>query len=285
MAVWCTGGVGLRIGLLILVVAALPVVAVSTAQPGYALSSGAGTAIGAHGFDTCFDPSEGAMRAWWPNTPWWWVGVYVGGSEMACSQPNLSARWLDDAARTGWRFEFIWVGPQAPCTGYRDTFSADPATAYQQGRSEGNAAFLALMGLGLAGSALGTPLVYDLEAFDPSCQGALAAAAAFVHGWVDQLHLAPAQAAGLYGSTCGSSLESYAPAPYPDFIWGASWDGSQSTGVMPCVAPESWANRQRLKQYAGGHVETWNGVALDIDSDCANGPVAPTAVTVSSSCS
>ena len=44
---WCTGGVGLRIGLLVAVVAALPVAAVSTAQPGYALSSGAGTATDA----------------------------------------------------------------------------------------------------------------------------------------------------------------------------------------------------------------------------------------------
>jgi hypothetical protein len=283
-----TGFVRLKIGLLVAFAGAQMATAVAGAPPGYALSSGSGAGIGAYGFDTCVDPSEPAMNAWWPNTPWWWIGVYIGGSEMACSQPNLSAQWLDDQARTGWRFAFIWVGPQAPCTGFSSTFSSDPATAYQQGRSEGFAAFNALVNLGVGGGAAGTPLVYDLEAFDPSCQNGLAAAAAFVQGWVDQLHVDPPQLAGVYGSTCASSLATYAGGhPFPDFIWGASWDGDQRTSAMPCVDPANWASSyaQRLKQYVGGHDETWNGVTLGIDTDCATGPVAPTGVNIGSLCS
>jgi hypothetical protein len=275
------------IWLLIAVLGAQMAGAVRSAPIAHALANGAGSGIGAHGFDTCVDPSAATMNAWWPNTPWWWVGVYIGGSDMACSQPNLSAQWLDDRARTGWLFQFIWVGPQAPCTGYRVTFSSDPATAYWQGRSEGDAAFRRLVSLGVANGAAGSPLVYDLEAFSiSSCPNVLAAVSAFVQGWVDQLHLNPPQLAGVYGSTCASSLQTYAGGhPPPDFIWGASWDGNQATSAMPCVSPSSWASHQRLKQYRGGHHETWNGVTLNIDSDCANGPLAPRGRSIDASCS
>jgi hypothetical protein len=274
------------IGLLIAVVGAQMAGAVWNTPVAYALANGSGAGVGAHGFDTCTDPSEGAMNAWWPNTPWWWAGVYIGGSEMACSQPNLSAQWLDDQARTGWLFQFIWVGPQAPCTGFSVTFSSDPATAYWQGRYEGDAAFRTLVSLGVANGATGSPLVYDLEAFNPTCQNALAASSSFVQGWVDQLHLYPPQVAGVYGSTCASWLQSYAGGhPPPDFIWGASWDGNQSTSSMPCVSPAGWASRQRLKQYTDGHHETWNGVMLNIDSDCADGPLAPMGLYLNESCS
>jgi len=54
---------------------------------------------------------------------------------------------------------------------------------------------------------------------------------------------------------------------------------------MSCVSSSSWASHQRLKQYIGGHNETWGGVTMNIDTDCANGPVAPTGVNVNTSCS
>jgi hypothetical protein len=278
--------VRLRAALLVAALGVQLLAAIANAPPGSALSSGSGAGVGAHGFDTCTDPSAGAMNAWWPNTPWWWVGVYIGGSMMACSQPNLTAQWLNDRSRTGWRFEFLWVGPQAPCTGFASRFSSDSATAYQQGRNEGRAAFTRLVGLGVGNNALGSPLVYDLEAFNGGSCNAAAAARSFVQGWTDQLHVAPAQVAGVYGSTCGSSLQSYAGgSPPPDFIWGASWDNNQATSAMPCVSSGSWRSSQRLKQYVGGHNETWNGVRLNIDTDCANGPLAPNGVVVNSACS
>jgi hypothetical protein len=275
----------LKVGLFIAVVGALMAPLASNPPPAHALSNGSGAGVGMHGFDTCLDPSEGAMNAWWPNTPWYWAGVYIGGSEMACSQPNLTARWLNDQAHTGWRFQFIWVGPQAPCTGFGVTFSTNAATAYQQGRNEAGAARAKLVSLGVTNQAKGSPLVYDLEAFNPSSCNALAAARSFVQGWVDRLHVAPALVAGVYGSTCASSLQSYASARAPNFIWGANYDGNQRTSAMACVSSSSWTSHQRLKQYLGGHFETWNGVTLNVDTDCANGPVAPTGANVNSSCS
>ena len=44
---------------------------------------------------------------------------------------------------------------------------------------------------------------------------------------------------------------------------------------MPCVPAGDWASSQRHKQYQGGHDETWNGVTLNVDGDCSDGPVYP----------
>lgn len=61
----------------------------------------------------------------------------------------------------------------------------------------------------------------------------------------------------------------------PDFIWFGDWTGNTHTSVVTnnCIAATHWVNNQRHKQYAGGHNETWNGVTINIDSDCSNGPV------------
>lgn len=35
-----------------------------------------------------------------------------------------------------------------------------------------------------------------------------------------------------------------------------------------------WNNHQRIRQYTGGHNETWGGLTLNIDSDVSEGVVA-----------
>jgi hypothetical protein len=75
-------------------------------------------------------------------------------------------------------------------------------------------------------------------------------------------------------------------SPTLDFITGAAWDGNPNTGVMPCVSTSNWVHNQRHKQYRGGHNETWNGVTVQVDSDCSNGPVypGPDALSVGQGC-
>src|SRR5262245_18219814 len=252
------------------------------ATPALALPGGGGVTIG-KGFDTCAAPSQSAVNAWWSNTPWTWIGVYIGGVERACSQPNLTASWLNTNYASGsrWRFEFLWVGLQAPCTSFRDRISDDSSTAYSQGVGQARSAVSALANLGV-GSAAGTPVIYDMEAFDTSGDSrCLPAVQSFISGWDHQLeNVAPAHAAGYYGSTCGSHVDAmWNASPRPSYINGANWDGNPSTGVLACVSSSHWTNHQRLKQYQGGHDETWNGVTLNIDSNCANGPLAPSATS------
>jgi Domain of unknown function (DUF1906) len=259
------------------VLAALVVAILQAPAPAMAMSNGSGVMV-EKGFDTCQDPTVSHMQAFWNGTPYGWVGTYIGGSNMACSQPNLSATWLNQVRSQGWNFEFIWVGPQSPCTTYRYRFSTNSSTAFSQGESEASSAWLKLTNLGITNNAVNTALVYDLEASPSACQSETNA---FIRGWVTQLHISPAQKAGVYGSVCGSSLSSYWNiSPRPDFIWGADYNGNPSTGDLNaggCGVPSTeWTNHQRLKQYKGGHNETWNGVTLYVDDDCANGPVDPT---------
>ena len=237
---------------------------------------GGGGAFNGKGFDTCAAPSSSQMQAWWTNTPWSWVGVYIGGAVRGCSQPNLTASWMNTTYSQGWRHTLIWVGPQAPCSTYSTRISYDSATAYQQGKDEAVKAYNALIALGVTNSASGTPVVYDMEGYgsDASCK---AAVKQFMQGWVDQLAVAPAQVAGVYGSACNSNLSDLATmARPPQFIWAANWDNNPSTSTLSCVSGTSWSNHQRLKQYQGDHNDTYGGVTLNIDSNCANGPLAPT---------
>jgi hypothetical protein len=251
-------------------------------RPAQAYPGGGGAANG-KGFDTCAAPSTSQMQAWWSNTPWSFVGIYIGGAVRACSQPNLTSSWLNTTYSQGWRHSMIWVGPQAPCTTFSSRISYDTATAYTQGQDEAKKAYNALVALGVTNNAAGTPVVYDMEGYtnDSSCR---AAVKSFMQGWVDQLAVAPAQVSGVYGSACNSYLSDLATmARPPKYIWAAAWDGNPSTSTLSCVGGTSWASHQRLKQYQGDHNETYGGVTLNIDSNCANGPLAPTGNLVSTS--
>ena len=226
------------------------------------------------GWDACAVGSTANAQAFWNNTPFWNMGLYLGGSSYGTG----CARWTSSQVSTlraqGWMFLPIWVGPQAPCTGFPSRFSSDPTTAFRDGRDEAIFAYNKIVSWGW--DVLNTPLIYDLEVFDTSNSACLAAAKQFIAGWVYQLHTAPAQKAGVYGAGCGSGLNSFAGMAYvPDFIFAADWTGNPNTGTITCVPPNYWASNQRHKQYQGDHYETWNGVTLRIDRDCSNGPVYP----------
>jgi hypothetical protein len=254
-------------------VAAIAALLAALLDLGRAAPAQASSGISQHnGFDACSAPDIGQMSAFWNNTPFWNIGIYIGGTLRGCGQPNLTSSWLQQTHAMGWQFLPIWVGPQAPCTGFRATFSWDPGTAYQQGRSEALAAYRAAQGLGM--DTLDMPIIYDLEYFNSGDGGCVAAARQFVQGWVDQLHVPDAQRAGLYTNACILPNFATISGP-PDFVWGAAWNGNPSTSDLPCVASGNWVAHQRHKQYAGGHNETWNGVTLNIDSDCSDAPVYP----------
>jgi len=241
--------------------------------PAQAVPSGNGTNQGL-GFDACTAPSTSTMQKWWSGTPWSWVGIYIGGAVRACSQPNLTASWMNTTYAQGWRYELIWVGPQAPCSAFSTRMSYDTGTAYNQGKSEAIAAYNALIALGFANNALNTPVTYDLEGY-PNSSSCRAAVKSFMQGWDDQLAVAPAQVSGVYGSACGSYVDDFASIGHPPgFINGADWDLDHSTWHISCVSSAHWVNNQRFKQFQGGHNETWGGVTLNIDSNCGNGPTA-----------
>jgi hypothetical protein len=262
---------GIRFAVLLLVLSVLPFAASSATKPtaAYAVSG-----ISQHmGFGSCDSDTQAEMQAFWSNTPYWNYELYIGGSSALC--PVNSASWVSTLRNMGWHFLPLWVGPQAPCnTAYGSRFSYDTGTAYSQGRNEAGAAYSKMVALGI--DTAGTPVIYDLEGFNTGNSSCLNASKSFVQGWVDFLHIAPAQKAGLYSSTCSGLAYMASLAAPPDFIDGAEYSGDLNTNHMSCVNSGNWVFNQRHKQYQGDHPETWNGVRLPrVDSDCSNGPVWP----------
>jgi hypothetical protein len=223
-----------------------------------------------YGLDSCSAPTVSQMATLWNGSPYWIWYIYVGGLSRGCQQPNLNSSWVSQVLGQGWGLVPIWVGPQDPCTTYAHKFSLNTTTAYQQGWNEAGYAYTATMALGFSTD---FPIVYDLEGYGPNstCRNA---AKAFIQGWVNNLHTGAPQVAGVYGSSCDSNLNDLASlAPPPDWIWGGDWSGNPSTSTLTCVGSGYWVNQQRHKQYQGPHNYSWNGVTVNVDSDCANGPI------------
>src|ERR1700722_15100799 len=222
------------------------------------------------GLDSCTAPSVSQMSAFWSNTPYSAWGVYIGGEDRACSQPNLTASWVSSVTAQGWHLLPLWVGPQNPCVPGYDHFSTNTSTAYSQGVQQALDSYSALTSLGIGSN---SPVIYDLETGGASTTTCIDATKSFIHGWVNQVAGGAAQWAGGSTPPCGGFMDAFASlSPPPDFIDGADWDGNPSTGTLSCVSSGHWTEHQRHKQYEGGHNETYNGVTLNVDSTCSNGP-------------
>src|SRR5205823_11660912 len=68
------------------------------------------------GFDACSAPSTTTMSAW-SASPYRAIGVYIGGVNRGCSQPNLTSTWVSTEIAAGWGLIPIYVGLQAPSNG------------------------------------------------------------------------------------------------------------------------------------------------------------------------
>ena len=47
------------------------------------------------GFDTCAAPSATHLDTWWRSSPFTSVGIYIGGANRGCAQPNLTGLGVD----------------------------------------------------------------------------------------------------------------------------------------------------------------------------------------------
>jgi hypothetical protein len=253
----------------VVLLAALAGLALPTATA--APSDGTAHHYDARGLDSCNAPTHAQMAAFWHQTPWWWWGIYIGGSNRACPNTNLTPRWIHREVRRGWGLQPIWVGLQAPCANQSGlaTMSRHPARAYKQGRRAAVNAYNRVRELHMNTH---TPVVFDMEAFDTSRDKCLRAVTSFVRGWSYQLRVKPRQVPGYYGSSCASALTTmWKISPRPAYVWGANYGNGRRVDRMSCVSRSIWPHR--LKQYTGGSHVTENGVTLSVDKDCADGPV------------
>ncbi len=231
------------------------------------------------GFDKCSHPDLDDMQVWWNKSPYVVFNLYLGGVSYACKNNPLDAVYVHQLAKQGWWFIPTWVGPQAPCSKYTYKMSYGDA-AYQEGRDEADEAHKRAEALGLLGQKI---IYYDLEAYsgDTTCRNSVKK---FIRGWTERLHELGSKAGG-YGASCRSYIEDWAQNdPPPDDIWIAHWildeyDPSATVWNAVCLDPTPpdpptyWLNHQRIRQYAGGHTESYGGVPLTIDSNVLDGEV------------
>jgi Domain of unknown function (DUF1906) len=250
--------------------------AASPAAPAAKLAPQAGTAPRARtahgagdpvytglGFDACSTPSASAMSAW-AASPYRAVGVYIGGANEACAQPNLSPSWVEQETAAGWVLIPTYVGLQAPS----NTCGCAPIIP-SQATAEGTAAAEDAVSQAEAnGIAPGNPIYDDMEGYSRGGTNT-SAVLAYLDGWTTELH-AQGYLSGVYSSSNSGITDLVAEYgtgyPEPDDLWIADWNGEQNTSSS-YVPSSEWANHQRIHQYAGAHNATYGGVTINIDSD------------------
>jgi Domain of unknown function (DUF1906) len=215
------------------------------------------------GFDACSTPSASAMSAWGAS-PYRAVGIYVGGVNEACSQPNLSPGWVEQESTAGWVLLPIYVGLQAPKNGC-GCAGIVPAQASTEGTAAADDAINQAEANGISP---GNPIYDDMEAYTTGGTNTQAVLA-FLSAWTTELH-AHGYLSGVY-SSANSGISDLVAAGgtgfvEPDEIWIAEWNGQQNTNSA-YVPASDWANHQRLHQYQGGHNATYGGATINIDSD------------------
>ena len=232
------------------------------------------------GFDACEIPTLSELQAWFNGSPYQTVNLYIGGVSRACDNDALTAAYLQQMFNQGWRFIPTWVGPQAPCTSFRNRFSENPEEAYDQGVDNADQARAKLLALGLTNpDGTGSVVYDDLEYFTYSddCSDA---ARAFVQGWTDRLQQLGI-ISGLYATSRNlDQNQIYTLQPPPSTAWIAEW--YKPPGYRPDVTVWDvdwlddiyWSHHQRVYQYSGGHNETWSGVTINVDSNVLDGLVA-----------
>jgi hypothetical protein len=260
-------------------VAAIAAVVVAIATPAAATPIGGDGEVrfgrsDVMGFDPCGLPTTSQMATWWRSSPYFDIGIYIGGSDRACLMPGLNSTWATNAHNQGWGFYPIWVGPQPACwTGGGATMSSTSSVARQQGLNEAVSAIQTMRNLGFTGINV---IYYDMEGYPTSNSVCRDAVDAFVDGWDTEIQ-AVGEKAGVYGSSCASAPADWVSiAHVPDYVWLGAYNGDPDVWGLQCIADQLWNGGRRLHQYRGSHIESWGGLSIaNVDNDCAYGGVVP----------
>ena len=222
------------------------------------------------GFDACSAPSTGAMSAW-KASPFHSVGIYIGGTNMGCSQPNLNASWVTRESAAGWALIPTYVGLQAPGNSCGCS-SITPSQASAEGAAAAANAITDAQALSIG---KGNPIYFDMEAYSAG-GSATSAVLAFLTTWTNTLH-ARGYLSGVYGSG-GSGIADLVRAYgtsflEPDDVWVADWNGAETTSD-PYLPSGDWVSDQRIHQYRGAHNDTYGGATLNVDSNYVDAATA-----------
>jgi uncharacterized protein YraI len=243
---------------------------------GYAPGATA-TLYSGRAFDTCTAPPLATITAWGAS-PYRAVGVYIGGVNRTCAQPQLTASWVSAVSQLKWRLLPVYKGLQAPCGGKPTDQKINPATANTQGTAAADDAVAKAKALGMVS---GSALYNDVETYATGDAACRTAVLRYVSGWTSEMHRL-GYIAGVYAQLASGAHDLagvYTSASYarPDALWIARYDQSAALTGWAGVPDSDWAVAQRAKQYTNSHNETYGGVTLSVDNDQVNAPVASVA--------
>ena len=220
------------------------------------------------GFDACTAPSRGAMSAW-GSSPYRGIGVYIGGLNRGCSQPNLTSSWVREQVAAGWHLIPTYVGLQSPTSSCSSCAKLSPGSAAAQGTAAASDAVEDAQAIGIGP---GSPIYFDMESYVRT-SSASSSTLTFLAAWTNALRAAGYES-GVYSSSASGiadlALRWGTPYPSPDDLWIANWNGLRSTDD-PYVPDTAWTPHRRIHQYRGGHDETYGGVTINIDNNYVDG--------------
>jgi hypothetical protein len=220
------------------------------------------------GFDACSTPSSRTMSAW-SSSPYRALGVYIGGINRACTQPNLTPEWVSTELAAGWHPIPLYVGLQAPTSscGGCAKLSSNQASAQGTAAADNAAEEAAKVEIGP-----GSPIYFDMEAYTPG-SAASRATLTFLSAWTQRLHVL-GYLSGVYSSSASgiADLDSEIGTGYlePNDLWTANWNGEANT-ADPYLSASAWASHQRIHQYRGANNETYGRVTINLDNDYVEG--------------
>jgi Rv2525c-like, glycoside hydrolase-like domain len=225
------------------------------------------------GFDACAAPSRREMAAW-GGSPYRAIGVYIGGGNRGCSQPNLTATWVAEQVAAGWHLIPTYVGLQAPTSSCGSCAKLSGAAATFQGTAAANDAVEEARAAAIGP---GSPLYFDMESYSTG-GSATTATTTFLAAWTARLH-ALGYRSGVYSSGASgiADLVDRVGGTYlqPDDIWVANWNGRVGSSD-PYLPAGTWPGH-RIRQYRGGHDETYGGVTINIDNNYVEADTVGTA--------
>ena len=230
-------------------------------------------------FDACTAPPLTTMQAWMAS-PYRAIGVYVGGQNRTCAQPELTPDWVRAVADLGWRLIPIYKGLQAPCGGKPSDSKIVPSAAAAEGTSAADDASQQVKALGMF---KGGAIFYDMEQYTTTDSACRSAVLTFLSAWTGELHRL-GYVSGVYENLnlgAGDLAGAYSSAAYarPDALWIARYDLNPALTGWAGIADDLWAVHQRAKQYQADFTATYGGASLTIDADSWDAPVATTAFT------
>jgi hypothetical protein len=248
-------------------------------DPGPSYPAGAAvTTFTGKAFDICQAPSLRTMDAWL-GSEYRGVGIYLSGRNRGCpEQTNLTPSWVRSTTAVGWHLIPIDMGLQAPCRDNRKKKPMHAKHAAEEGTAAAAGAVSAARALGILP---GSAIYADIEGYDPADSACARTVATYLSGWTQELHRS-GYLSGMYGSSraaLGDAAARYAEVDLtrPDAVWLARWDRARTLQGWPGVPDAAWSHHQRMKQYRGDHTERHGGVAMTIDSDLVDAPVATVA--------